>query len=172
MKTCYVFVGLPGLGKSTLINKLFDVEDYHIYSTDNYIERIASEQNTTYSEVFLNEIKNATKYADENLNTAVLDEQDVIWDQTNLSVKKRKAIIDKMRAAGYEVQAIYIQEPDKTQLDDIKEWANRLKYRPGKVIPTEIMIKMVNSLEKVTSDESFDKITVYNMYGEHIISAK
>jgi predicted kinase len=55
LNTVYVLVGMPGVGKSTWINK-----NYHhlpVVSSDNFIELMARNQNKTYNEVFQQYIK-------------------------------------------------------------------------------------------------------------------
>ena len=59
-----VLIGLPGVGKSYIINDIIHnnpQQKYHIASTDNIIDAIAKEQGKTYSDVFQSEFKNANK---------------------------------------------------------------------------------------------------------------
>lgn len=172
-----VFVGLPGLGKSTLVNserKIYDSIDVSvfIYSTDDYIENIAKMQGLTYNDVFEETIKEATQMCNDGLDSAIADGLDVIFDQTNLGVGKRRKIINRMKQAGYQVRCVCIIPPEAGQaarsfgwLDDQKVWANRLRNRPGKTIPQHVLSNMIESFVEPTIDEGFDMITFYNMHG-------
>lgn len=52
MKNCYVLVGLPASGKSTIVKEMCDTIDAAIYSTDAIIEQIAFSAGKTYDQVF------------------------------------------------------------------------------------------------------------------------
>jgi predicted ABC-type ATPase len=163
-------VGLPGLGKSTLVKdqrkvyERIDI-DVFVYSTDGILERIADFLGKTYDNVFEEHIKSATAEADIDLAHAIKERQDIIWDQTNLSAKKRAKIINRMRQAGYQVRCECIIPPEAGWIDDQKAWAYRLRNRPGKTIPQHIMNNMIESFVVPTADEGFDMITFYNMHG-------
>lgn len=170
---CYMMVGLPALGKSTKIKELEkqyqDRSDYWIYSTDMYIDAVAEDNGITYSQAFEDNIKAATEYNDKNLNIAIKLKKDIIWDQTNLGLTKRKKIITKMKNAGYKVHCIYIKAPDKTfsnskELCD--EWATRLESREGKVIPTPVMVNMIKNLVEPSIQEGYDSFTAFDMNGK------
>lgn len=169
MKTCYVMVGLPGLGKSTLVQKMIESDpDAFVYSTDNILERTAEQLGKTYDEVFEKHIKSAQTEADIWLAEAMKNGLDIIWDQTNTGVKKRKRIIDKMKRAGYNVECVCICPPEMGHFDDLKSWVWRLKTRPGKTIPPNIMKSMTDNYVEPNTFEGFRKITFYNMWGEPI----
>lgn len=164
MPTCYVMVGLPALGKSTLIEKLRTPETW-IYSTDMYIDAVAEDNGITYSEAFESNIKAATEFNERKLTTMMDLRKDIIWDQTNLGVGKRRKIINRMRQAGYEVRCICILPPEPGWFDDQKAWSYRLRNRPGKIIPQHVLSNMIESFVEPTMDEGFDEISFYNMYG-------
>jgi predicted ABC-type ATPase len=163
-------VGLPGLGKSTLVTfeeLLYEKIDLplFVYSTDNILERIADQLGKTYNDVFEKHIKSATAEADIDLAYAIKERQDIIWDQTNLCVGKRRKIINRMKQAGYQVRGVCIIPPEAGWLDDQKVWAHRLANRPGKTIPQNILTNMIESFTLPTVSEDFDMITFYNMHG-------
>src|SRR6056300_1421972 len=162
---CTVMVGLPGLGKSTLIEGMYKDADTFIYSTDAEIERRCAVNGWTYDEGFSEFIEPATKYMNEQLDIAVRGKQDIIWDQTNLGVGKRRKIINRMKQAGYQVRGVCIIPPEAGWIDDEKVWANRLRNRPGKTIPQNILTNMIESFTLPTVSEGFDMITFYNMHG-------
>ena len=163
---CTVMVGLPGLGKSTLIKGMYKDAQTFIYSTDAYIEReVAKGEYASYDEAFEPCIDDATKYMNTELDKMISWKNDVIWDQTNLGVGKRRKIINRMKQAGYQVRCVCIIPPEEGHFDDLKTWKNRLENRPGKTIPNEVLTKMINGFIVPTIEEGFDMITFYNMHG-------
>ena len=162
---CTVMVGLPGLGKSTLIDGMWKDTDTFIYSTDDLLEAAAKELGSTYNEVFETLIKSVTEAANASLDVAVKKRQDIIWDQTNLGVGKRGKIIRRMRQAGYQVRCVCIVPPEAGHISDLKDWKYRLANRPGKTIPDEVLSNMYKSFVMPSKEEGFDMITFYNMQG-------
>jgi predicted ABC-type ATPase len=167
---CTVMVGLPGLGKSTLVNSEISVYDriempVFVYSTDHYIENIAKMRGLTYDDVFAETIKEATQMCNDGLDSAIADEIDIVWDQTNLGAGKRRKIINRMKQAGYQVRCECIVPPEAGWIDDQKVWAQRLANRQGKTIPQNILTNMIESFTMPTIEEGFDMITFYNMHG-------
>lgn len=167
MPTCIVLIGLPGTGKSTITKKMIEYDsDSFVYSTDAYIEEQARALGSTYDDLFTDYIKKAEFRMDAMLDIAVQDKLTVFWDQTNLSAKKRKKIIDRMKKAGYQMQAVAIIPP--TAPEDIAEWEQRLTGRPGKTIPDFIMKNMKESYVLPTLEEGFYRVEFYNMYGKFV----
>ena len=162
---CYVMVGLPGLGKSTIVNGMYKDADTFTYSTDQFIEDAAAHFGKTYDEAFEDNIKAATESMNALLDDAIKNRRDIIWDQTNLGVGKRKKIINRMKQAGYQVRCECIIPPESGWIDDQKVWAYRLANRPGKTIPQNILTNMIESFTLPTVAEGFDMITFYNMHG-------
>jgi predicted ABC-type ATPase len=168
---CTVMVGLPATGKSTLV--IFQELLYEkielplfVYSTDNYIQTCVNEYGyASYNEAFSHVIDAATKAMNDGLDYAIEAKMDIIWDQTNLSVKKRAKIIRRMREAGYQVRCECIVPPEAGHISDLKDWKHRLQNRPGKTIPDEVISNMMKNFVMPTIDEGFDMITFYTMHG-------
>ena len=159
---CYVMIGLPALGKSTHIEKMYKPDTW-IYSTDMYIESVAEDHGLTYADVFETNIQAATRFNEEKVTSMMKLQKDIIWDQTNLGVGKRKKIINRMKHAGYQVRGICLIPPET--VGDIEEWNRRLNGRPGKTIPNHVIANMMESFVEPTIEEGFDVIEFYDMYG-------
>lgn len=149
MNTAYILVGVPGSGKSTWVekNKNFNTM---IASTDNYIEQHAQEQKKTYSDVFAEYIQIATCNMVEDVKYARKNDFDIIWDQTNTSVKARAKKLKML--PNYKKIAVVFKTPDQTEL------ARRLANRPGKHIPESVMVSMINSYVEPSVAEGFDEV--------------
>jgi len=163
---CTVMVGLPAMGKSTLVEGMWKDTDTFVYSTDNYINTCVNEYAySSYDEAFPHVIDTATKAMNDGLDYAIKAELDVIWDQTNLGAGKRGKIIRRMRQAGYQIRCICIVPPEAGHISDLKDWKHRLANRPGKTIPDSVLTNMYHSFTMPTVEEGFDMITFYNMHG-------
>ncbi len=149
--------GIPTSGKSTYVNKLKKLDywkDAVILSTDNYIEKIAQEHNTTYNEVFDDVIPDATRQLELEFNMAKDKGKNLIWDQTNLSRKTRRKKLSKLPSI-YKRGVIYFT----VSLEDALE---RNKHREGKFIPESILKRMWHQFEIPTTDEDFDYVECGN----------
>ena len=170
MKIAYILIGPPGCGKSTMVQKAMGKysDNTFVYSTDDYIETIAKLNRSTYDEMFASTIKEATQMCDEALQQAIEDGLDIVWDQTNLGLKKRKSIIDKLKPHNYFINAVAVRMPELGHFDAWKEYDHRLKMREGKTIPTHIIQNMLKSYVEPTVEEGFDRVEFYSMWGVKI----
>lgn len=164
MFVCTVMVGLPALGKSTFIKNL-KTDDIWIYSTDMYIDAVAKENGITYSEAFPVSINDAVSFNEHKLKTMTKLGRDILWDQTNLTVSKRRKIINRMRAAKYKVNCVCLLPPKDDHLNDQNIWKNRLDNRDGKIIPYHVLTNMIEIFVIPTINEGFDHIEYFDMYG-------
>lgn len=150
-ETVHILCGLPGSGKSTYVTylySLYDPKEVFYYSTDSLIDLWAEEKEKTYSEIFKDVIGKATSTMNELLEWAKENKKVVIWDQTNLSEKKRNAIVKHFPNANEIVYHVF------QVTDEILE--QRLNNRPGKVIPRHVLESMKKSFEipGIDTDES------------------
>jgi predicted kinase len=168
--TLIVMAGLPGCGKSHAANNFLKMTSIaslpFIYSTDNFIEEKAKAANSTYSNMFEETIREATHWNDDNVKAAFAADNDVIWDQTNLGLKKRRSIISKT-PAHYSIICVCIAPPisdaDKKTVDD------RLKARgAAKHIGGHILASMRNSAVMPTTDEGFLAVHYLDVNGKPI----
>ncbi len=152
-----VLCGLPGSGKSTF-RENFRSDGVHL-STDDLVEEVARWEGTTYDQVWEREIKRVTEVVNNNFRIALKHRDSIVWDQTNLTAKKRKKILSQVPKEYYKV-AIFVQVHE-----DIRQ--ERLKNRPGKVIPAHVDQSMRDSLVVPTTDEGFDEVLILTMGPPH-----
>lgn len=145
-----MLIGVPGSGKSTWVSSQDWTKDIPIVSSDKFIDEHAAKEGKTYNEVFNDYVKIATKLMENQVEICKANNTDIIWDQTNTSVKSRKAKLAKL--AGYEKIAVVFKTPEKEELD------KRLASRVGKSIPAHVMDSMIANLEMPTEEEGFKEI--------------
>lgn len=149
----YILVGVPGSGKSTWVEK-HKTPGTIICSTDNYIESYAKEVNKTYSDVFAEYIAVATSRMLDDLVYAKEYDFNVIWDQSNVSVKTRAKKIKML--PQYKKIAVVFSIPEK------EEHIRRLESRPGKDISYHAVARMIKQFVVPTIEEGFDEIIFTN----------
>lgn len=152
MPTCYMLIGLPGTGKSTWVGHFYEEEQNPvIISSDYFIERFAHLCGMTYNEAFPLVMARGIpdKFIRKRIKKAISEGLDVLWDQTNLTVKSRRAKMAKL--PGYQFVALVFEKPPE------EIWEKNLD-RPGKVIPRHILLQMERSYQAPTKDEGFVKI--------------
>ena len=163
-----VLVGLPASGKSTaraVATEQGASVDSFQYSTDDIVERMAAEQGVNYDDVWSDYIGEATAEADKMVTEAVKNEQGVIWDQTNMSIKKRRKIINKF-GNEYRKECICILPPFTAEQQ--LELERRLASRPGKKIPAFVMKSMLESFQLPSMNEGFNRVMYFDIYGNMI----
>lgn len=156
--------GIPTCGKSTYVANGIDYselsnEGYTYLSTDNYIQEKANKEGKTYDEIFDYTIKEATEEMNKLLEFAIQSNMNIVWDQTNLTVKARRKKLNKI-PKNYEKIAVYRNIPLETAMI-------RNQERPGKIVPPNVLKDMYKVFEPPTLDEGFDKIVEF---GEHCIN--
>jgi tRNA uridine 5-carbamoylmethylation protein Kti12 len=164
-----VMVGVPGSGKSSIIEKIIKADGYEldstnqknycVISTDDIIEREAEKQGKTYNELWETSIKEATKQANETFRLMVAERRNLIWDQTNLVSKKRKAILSQLPKEYYKT-AIYVTAP----YEIIKERLVKRELETGKRISVGILDNMLTTFEMPSLEEGFDKVIIFNSH--------
>jgi predicted kinase len=149
MKTLYVMVGLPGTGKSTLVNSLIR-DGVFVYSTDALIEEWSAAMGYTYNFGFDKYIQKATRQMDAELLIAIDENRDIIWDQTSTTLGSRRKKFAML--PNYHAVAVVFATPEPPELE------RRLASRPGKNIPWNVMQGMISGFKMPTEDEGFDEI--------------
>ena len=159
-----MLVGLPGSGKSTFCN---ENPNSTIISLDRLIEQTMT-PGETYAQAFVRvqksgELKKMDREMFDNanvlantprmLNRAVLD-MDVIWDQTNLTIKSRKRKLDMFTSDWWERTCVVFDISND-------EWERRLakrKEETGKTIPDYVLNEMRKSYQPPIPEEGFDLV--------------
>lgn len=154
MPKLYMLIGVPASGKSTWVRNNVDPRAV-VASSDDYLEAMAAREGKTYNEVFDKYIKAANQHVNTTVDMAMNKGLDIVWDQTNLTKKSRAGKLSRF-GDEWEKIAVVFPTPD----DD--EWKKRLDSRPGKTIPSNILLGMKSSIEMPTKDEGFDEIIVVN----------
>jgi predicted kinase len=160
-----VLVGLPASGKSFARSEssLFEniLDSYH-YSTDDAIDALCAEVGITYSEGFMDFIKEAQTIANIEVDQAIADGRSVIWDQTNLSTKKRRKILMRF-GNGYRKECFCFLPPFTGEQSLVLK--ARLDDRPGKDIPAFVMRNMLESFQLPTTNEAFNRVRYFDIHG-------
>jgi len=145
--------GIPTSGKSTYVEKLKKIpywENAVVLSTDSYIEKQAQRLGRTYNEIFDDVIDDATRELELEFNEAKNDGRDIIWDQTNLTVKTRRKKLSKL-PSWYHRGAVYFEIT-------LEEALKRNETREGKFIPESIIKRMYHQFEIPTMTEGFEYV--------------
>ena len=141
--------GIPTAGKSTF-SKNPKYRDYVRISSDDVLEQIAKQRETTYNAIFAKNIGFAQKLMLRRLRMAIKQQQNIIWDQTNITPQQRMEKL-KMVPNDYRKIAVWFMIPMKDAL-------TRNLKRHGKMIPPEVIQRMYNEFEIPTLYEGFDEI--------------
>jgi predicted kinase len=152
MAKCYQLVGVPGSGKSTWIKNQDWAKDCAIVSTDMWVELEAERVGKTYSEIFDEYMPHAVALMANHVELARDKDMDIIWDQTSTTEGARRRKFNML--PDYEHIAVVFTTPE---MDELKR---RLASRPGKNIPSHVMVQMIKNFSMPSEDEGFVEIRV------------
>lgn len=156
-----VLIGLPGSGKTTLVenNSASIMKTYGItdcISSDDAIQDVAISLGKTYTEVFKQTIDVANKFVESMIGLHSLAKHNFIIDRTNLTIKSRQRTFNLMyNKDEYNKIAVLVEAPDAIELNI------RLQERAkeeGKIITPELLKEMQDRYEEPTINEGFDKV--------------
>lgn len=153
--TIIVMVGLPGSGKSTWREQFLKnaQDEYVIVSSDDEIEALAAKIDSNYTDAFNKFIGKATAISKQKFREAVNSNESIIWDQTNLTPKKRKGILAQV-PNNYRKVAVVFEVTD----EELESRLSKRKEETGKDIPPHVIKSMANSYIPPTKQEGFDEI--------------
>lgn len=142
-------IGIPTSGKSTFSSNP-KYSKYVRVSSDDILQEIAKERQQSYNTVFKGNIRFAQIAMMKVFRKAIEDGKSIIIDQTNLTKKSRREKI-KLIPPHYKKTAVYF-------IVDLETALKRNTQRPGKVIPPEVLERMIKEYELPTNEEGFDEI--------------
>jgi putative nucleotidyltransferase with HDIG domain len=141
----YVFIGTPGSGKSTHLEKYYD-KNTVVISRDSLVEEIG--RGETYNEMWKSLSDEEQKEIDIRLmkkfNAAIREKRNIVVDMTNMSKKSRRKWVSN--APNHEKIAIFFM----TSIETIMQ---RNKNRIGKEIPNFVIQNMMKSFSFPSYDE-------------------
>lgn len=142
-------VGIPTAGKSTFSSNP-KYSKYVRISSDDILQEIAKEKKQSYNTIFKANIRFAQIAMMKVLRKAIEEDKSIIWDQTNTSKKQRREKL-KHIPAHYKKTAVYF-------IVDLETALKRNTQRPGKVIPPEVLERMIKDYELPTLEEGFSEV--------------
>lgn len=152
----YVMMGFPGSGKSYWANAIWRTYDSigPIVSSDNYVEQLCAQCGKTYNEGFRDVINQALKLLDKQVRQLTLNNNSFVWDQTNMTVAKRRRILNVI-PKEYTKILVHVDAPLKVALKRNKE--------RERTLPEFVIYDMVQSYEPATREEGWNAIyTIFN----------
>lgn len=163
--TCYILIGLPGVGKSTWLQEApegWTVPRHwsgQVLSSDKIIEHIALAYDTTYDAIFSDAINLANKLFNMQLHESVKwaattgYSRDIYIDRTNLTKSSRKRFVNMFRKT-HKIVAVVFETPDD------EEHERRLNSRHGKTIPAHVLKSMRESYDPPNPVDYDEIITI------------
>ena len=141
MSKFYMMVGIAGSGKSYIANEI----GCKIVSSDAIRKELyGSEEDQSHNDRVFNEVHKRIK-------NAIKNGEDVIYDATNLSRKRRKNFLKELPA---DVEKIAVVAA--TELDVILEQnASRMRH-----VPEEVIMRMFKTMTLPRLDEGWDSIRI------------
>ena len=156
MAELIMLVGVPGSGKSTWVkSNAFDLGGYALISMDNNIEELGKSEGLLYGDAFNKYSGVAARMMKEQLKVAMENRQNIVWDQTNLTVKSRTKKL-KVVPDDYNKTAVVfeVDGPELERRRALREDAS------GKVVPPFVLQRMQASYARPTKSEGFDVIRI------------
>jgi len=150
MPKLYMLIGVPGSGKTTWIKNQIWGLGLTVVSTDLFVEDYARSQGKTYSEVFEDYMPTAIDLMFEQVVFAQEQGHTIIWDQTSTTIHSRARKFHML--PEYTTIGVVFPTPEPAEL------ARRLATRPGKIIPPEVIERMIAEWQEPSLDEGFDEI--------------
>lgn len=157
MKTMFILIGPPGIGKSTWIQKNWP--ETPILSTDYFTEQVAKENGVTYDDIFDEGYRHLAKERDRRYNQRIQQLQQLnsnfVVDRTNLTVKARQKL---MRQFPKHNPIAVLFEYDS--LDNVYQNCQNRSKQIIKTVSESVFTRFINSYTPPTLEEGFSKILI------------
>ena len=114
------------------------------------MEDYAKEIGSTYTDVFEEYMPTAVRLMAEKVVRARDMGRDIIWDQTSTSIATRAKKLWML--PDYYAIAVVFPIPERRELE------SRLASRPGKIVPIDVIDRMIGNWEEPTLEEGFKEI--------------
>ena len=150
-----VMIGLPGSGKSTWRDNMIanSPDKYVIVSSDDELERMADHEGISYDEAWKKYIGKSTAISKQKFREAVNKGENIIWDQTNLSPKKRRGILNQV-PKSYKKTAVAFE----VTTAELNQRLAKREQETGKHIPPHVIKGMAKTYRPPTKEEGFDNV--------------
>lgn len=169
LATLAVLAGLPASGKSTMRQHILEMDQgqtpWYVHSTDDLIEKHATNLGLTYNSCFGQYIGQAAAQANINLQEANTRNENVLIDQTMLTAKSRR-ITSRFSSRKYRKTCLCILPPYTNNMEN--EWRRRLAARHDKIIPETVLEDMRDRFQLPTLEEDFSIIRYFDIYSNPV----
>ena len=161
-KYLIMLVGVPGCGKSNWADHILDEETsneewkWTTISLDNIIEEMGAPEGLSYAEAFEKYSSVAARKMKERTKEAFKNRDNVVWDQTNLTVKGRRKKLKQVPEEYTKIAQVFEISPDELE----RRRTKRIK-ETGKTVPGFVMENMRKSYARPTKEEGFAAIFVH-----------
>lgn len=160
----HIMIGLPGTGKSTLVERIRTYMNCEVVSSDNIVDDIAAVYDTTYDEIFKDfNFYGISDLFWHHLKYAVDDRKNIIVDRTNCNRYAIANILRHFANEDYLVIAHVIRPPVIQK--DRDEWNRRLRNRKGKSIPQDVIDGFAKNFHVPYGNDRILELIEYDIYG-------
>ncbi len=168
---CFMLIGLPASGKSTIASKIVSEMPQCInYDLDSILIKRALKEGKTYHEIVLDKRlrDRCSAQYNQNINSLLRERQSFIWEQLNTapgsrvkkairvktSNKKSNGLIEK---SPYILIGIYTNIPEDVLIDRLRKRNEEGRTDPeGKFISTKLLVNLNKEYVLPQADEPFD----------------
>lgn len=169
-KICFIMVGVPGSGKSSIVRRLKEFygseNDVRVFSSDESYVAFAHEKhdgqawaeslseadvyNYSFTYMKQNE-KEFAEFQNERWREALASEMILVIDRTNLTRKGRARYLQEARSKGFTIVGVEVHVPLRVALD-------RQKTRGDKFVPENVIRDMWFSQQGLLLGSEVDEI--------------
>lgn len=168
---CFMLIGLPASGKSTIASKIVSEMPQCInYDLDSIMIKRALKENKTYHEIVMDKRlrDRCSAQYNQNINTVLRERQSFIWEQLNTApgsrvkkairvksaTKKNNGTVEK---SPYILVGIYTNIPEDVLVDRLHKRNEESRTDPeGKFISKKLLVNLNKEYVHPQPNEPFD----------------